>query len=46
MKVHYYNDVEETINEVHNFYNKHGYKRKAHPLELQSVLNLKIYELS
>lgn len=44
--VPYYNLFEDSINQVHNFYNWHGNKRKAHLRELAFILNINMYELS
>ena len=42
----HYNNLEENINEVHNFYNKLGHKRKAHLRQLPNELDLKISKFS
>jgi len=39
--VPYYNEFEENINEIHNFYNRRSHKRKTHLRQLASVLKLK-----
>ena len=44
--VPYYRQFEDLVNEVHNFYNRHGHKRKAHLRELAQVLNEQIYEFN
>lgn len=44
--VPYYTDFEAAINELHNFYNRHGHKRKAHLRELAYVMDVTMKELS
>ena len=44
--VPYYKKFEHLVNEIHNFYFRHGHKRKAHLRELASVLNEHLYQLS
>lgn len=42
----YFSIFEDNINEIHNFYNRHGHKRKSHLRQLAETLNIKLYEFS
>jgi len=44
--IHYYEEFQSNINEIHNFYNEHGHKRKSHLRALAEVLDTKMYEVS
>ena len=42
----YFHTFEKQVNEIHNFYNRHGHKRKAHLRALATSLEKPLYETS